>query len=529
MVAGPIDDRAVVGIAADVAGEVSHVHHARRGIVDINVAHVVHGAIGRDVIHAEGPGVAHAPGSIRAIRDVPHPLIARVVAPIREDDLGVGVDRVLQIGALDDLELRGPVVTHLEAVIVALDRARLRDLGVRDGVLCLIRARDARENVPLGRVGRHVPKARGQLVTAYVRPGPVLRDSPVPSAGEQHVESLRADLADHVALRIRYIEQLVVDQRRVTRRPVRRDQLRGFGRGEHERRRPHGLVVVGGIGRHDRAYRGGRTGNAGPGAQRVLRGIPEGSSVQVVVPVLRVEDHRVGRIHDALKVPFRNRLDRGRSVIDDQDGSLGGEHDARRSGVETRDARALLLGGGETRPQFFERSRQVPLGGLSLHQALVAARLVGRDAGQPHLGDVEIARRHGARVTIDRDLLGKPEHPERRIRVAALLQGKRGASGEHVPLQVLGLRLVDHERAARGIELTRPAGVACPRGGGQRERGDPCDRKDRPKRFGSCSCPAPSRRQHGASTCGSGSGRVSFPPTSYTFPGLWPSSTIPGS
>src|SRR5207245_888412 len=83
-------------------------------------------------------------------RDVPDPLIARVVAPARENDLRVGVDRVLQTGARDGRELRGPVVIHVEAPVVTLNRAGLWNLGVRDGVLGLVRARHARQDVALG-------------------------------------------------------------------------------------------------------------------------------------------------------------------------------------------------------------------------------------------------------------------------------------------------------------------------------------------------------------------------------------------
>ena len=65
-------------------------------------------------------------------------------------------------------------------------------------------------------------------------------------------------------------------------------------------------------------------------------------------------------------------------------------------------------------------------------------------------------------------MLGEPQHAEGRARVRALLQRERGAGGEHVAVEVLGLRLVDHDRTARGIELARPVGIA--RAGGDRHR-----------------------------------------------------------
>src|SRR5437667_8665024 len=104
-VAGSIHDRAVVRIASEVAGQVAHIDVIRRHVVDVDVSHVVDRAARRNIIHSDRPRLAHPPWAIGAVGDVPHALIACVVAIIGEDHLGVGVHGVLHAGARNGLEL----------------------------------------------------------------------------------------------------------------------------------------------------------------------------------------------------------------------------------------------------------------------------------------------------------------------------------------------------------------------------------------------------------------------------------------
>ena len=495
-VSGSVDDRTVVGITAQVSRQVAHVNDVRRGIVDVDIAHVVHGAVGRNVFNSKRPGIADAPRPLGVVGDVPDSLIARVVAAIGEDHLRVGVHGILEIRALDPLELRLAVVGRLEAAVAPLDRARLRYFRIGDRVLRLIGARDARQDVSLGRIRRHAPEALGQLVPSDEGPGPIRRLGAEPAPGDQHVEGLGFDLEHHVAFRVGHVEERVACERRISRRPVRGDELRGLGGGQHFRGRPRDLIGGRGVGREDLANRGGRILDVAPGSQGIVCPVPEVGAVQVVGALPRIEDHGVGSVRGALEGRSFDRLEHRRAIVDHEDRAPGVEEDLGRCVVETGDARPLLLGRRQTSLQLLHGARQIPSRGLGLHQLLITVRFIRCDSRQPHLGDVEVACGHDAAVAIDLDVFRVPQDSVHRVLVLALLQRERGPSREHVAVQMLGLRLVNHEGAARRIELARPTGIVGASGHGSRKTRGHAEHGEESRDAGRDRRMDPPRRRH---------------------------------
>ena len=172
-----------------------------------------------------------------------------------------------------------------------------------------------------------------------------------------------------------------------------------------------------------------------------------------------IVNHRVRRVRDALEIRSLDRLQHRRPVVRQQNGTLVREHDLGWIILQIGDAGAFLFGRRETGLEFRQRSREIPSGGLGFDGVFVAAGLIGSDARQAHFGDVECPRRHRTAVAVDRDALREPQHAEHRRSLSALLKRERGAARELIAAQILGLRLIDDERAHRGLKFARPAAI----------------------------------------------------------------------
>ena len=221
-----------------------------------------------------------------------------------------------------------------------------------------------------------------------------------------------------------------------------------------------------------------------PRTQRILGLVPEVGAAQEVGAAGRIVDHGIGRVGDPLQARAGDGLDHRGPVVEDQDGAPGREDDARGRVVQIGHAGPFLLGRGEPGLQLLERLGEVPARGLALDLRLVALGLGGGDAGEPHLGDVEGAGGDGAAVPVDLDVLGEPQHAEAGFGAAAALEREGRPAAEHVAVQGLGLRFVDDEGTARGVERARPVGGVGVGGGGEPHEQSQGQGGHRPRRGG---------------------------------------------
>ena len=140
VVAGAVDDRAAVDVAAGVTWRITDVDDFGRRVVHVNVLHIVDRTAWGDRADLLRDHVGDYPGTLRIIRDEPDRLAAGIILTCDPDHGGAGVHRIQHLRVFDRFELRLAIIGHVQGG-VPIDGRRLWYLVIQDRFLRLQRAR----------------------------------------------------------------------------------------------------------------------------------------------------------------------------------------------------------------------------------------------------------------------------------------------------------------------------------------------------------------------------------------------------
>ncbi len=461
-IARAVHDDAVVVIRPNVSRQVTAVDDLWRITVDVDEAHGIDRARRRDAIDFHRHARAELPGAGRLRAEVPRAVVAAVVHAVGQDHRAGRVDRVLEVGAFDGLEIRCAVVLDGRLFeLIAVHRRGLRDFAVGGRIRRLLGAGHERQRVRLGAIRRNAGKIRRQLIGRDERPRPIAAGRGVPPARQQHVRLLRPDEQEHVAVRVGDVQQSGARNRRHLRRTIRpdqfrrldgRDDLQGLRFGVRDRLLRIGVTALVGQVRHGGRHRRGKL----PGPHRIVRCKPASGAFEPVGPRRQIEHDEKRRVDGAHDIGIAGFHHPRRAVELHFHRRMLAEDDLRGVKLQIGLLRLLLLHGLEHRQELIQRER-----GRMRHQGLAhrgGDRLLGRRVGswEKHARHVHVEDLHGAAGAVGGHATLQPHRSIRRL-LACRGNRHRRSRRQLIGREILHLRLKDRHLSAIGhLHLQRP-------------------------------------------------------------------------
>lgn len=177
---------------AIVARSVARIDCRRRGAVHAHIGDIVKRTTGRNRVDRRRYICGYRPRSRSIWRCKPDGVLDCVVSIAWRINHRRGrVDGVLQISAVDGLEIRDPIIRHIEPGGAAGDRRRLWNLVCDQGFLRLRCTRDGNEHAGFGTIGRNLREVGWQSGKRHIRPRATLQRTCLePAPGHERVKHL---------------------------------------------------------------------------------------------------------------------------------------------------------------------------------------------------------------------------------------------------------------------------------------------------------------------------------------------------